>query len=190
MSDHSVFSRARSTGSTILFLAATTAACATDLAAPPEELVGPPVGGAVQALNTPLSATMQFGQADVGSPFPPAADHDQSAHAKDNIVPGTVVIDRGGTVTFDVPAGAHQIAIYGPGTEPEDIDTGALVTLCPGSAPRLINDTQNRVALITSPCGSAWQAQYTFDTPGRYLVICAFLPHFQVGMYGWVEVRE
>jgi plastocyanin len=137
-----------------------------------------------------LAATIQFGQVDVGSPFPPSADHDESAHAKDNLVPGTVVIDRGGTVTFDVPAGAHQIAIYAPGTQPEDIDTSNLVRLCPGTAPRLINDATNRVALITHACGTAWQAEYTFDTPGTYLVICAFLPHFEVGMYGWVVVRD
>jgi plastocyanin len=99
------------------------------------------------------------------------------------------VIDQGGTVTFQVPAGAHQIAIYAPGTEPEDIDTTNLVALCPGPAPRLVNDPTNRVALMTHACGSSWQAQYTFNAPGRYLVICAFLPHFEVGMYGWVEVR-
>jgi plastocyanin len=101
-----------------------------------------------------------------------------------------VVIDRGGTVTFEVAAGAHQIAIYEPGTEPEDINTAVLIPLCPGPTPRVINDATNRVALITHVCGSDWQAQYTFNTPGRYLVICAFLPHFNVGMYGWVEVRD
>lgn len=145
---------------------------------------------AVQAHDSPLGVTIQFGQPDTGSDFPPSAAHDQSSHAKDNLVPRTVVIDRGGMVTFDVPAGAHQIAIYAPGTEPGDIDTTALIPLCPGSTPRLINDPANRVALITHPCGSAWQAQYAFNAPGRYLVICAFLPHFQVGMYGWVEVRD
>lgn len=143
-----------------------------------------------QAGSTPLTATMQFGQPDVGTSFPPAADHDESAHAKDNVVPRTVVIDRGGTVTFEVPAGVHQIAIYEPGTEPEDINTAALIPLCPGTTPRVIDDATNRVALITHACASSWQAQYTFDTPGRYLVICAFLTHFQVGMYGWVEVRD
>ena len=164
-----------------------------DLASAGTASVGVPLRspGLEQAASSLLlEATMQFGQLHVGSPFPPAADHDQSAHAKDNLVPGTVVIDRGGTVTFNVPAGAHQIAIYAPDTKPEDIDTGALVRLCPGTAARLINDTRNRIALITSACGAEWQAQYTFDTPGRYLVICAFLPHFQVGMYGWVEVRD
>ena len=140
--------------------------------------------------SSALAATIQFGLADVGSSFPAASEHDQSAHARDTLVPGSVVIDPGGTVTFDVPAGVHQIAIYAPGTRPEDIDTTNLVALCPGQTPRLINDTTNRVALITHACGSGWQAQYTFNTPGRYLVICAFLPHFEVGMYGWVEVRE
>jgi plastocyanin len=140
--------------------------------------------------SSPLVATIQFGQPDVGSPFPPAAEHDQSAHARDNLVPRAVVIDQGGTVTFEVPAGVHQIAIYAPGTKPEDIDTTNLVALCPGPTARLINDATNRVALITHACGSGWQAQYTFNTPGRYLVICAFLPHFEVGMYGWVEVRD
>ena len=27
-----------------------------------------------------------------------------------------------------------------------------------------------------------------FLNPGRYLVICAVLPHFNDGMYAWVEV--
>ena len=144
----------------------------------------------IASADSPLAATVQFGQPDVGSTFPPAAQHDQSAHAKDNLVPRTVVIDRGGTVTFRVPAGVHQIAIYAPGTEPSDIDTTNLVPTCPGTARRLINDGTNRLALLTGPCGQDWQAQYTFSTPGRYLVICAFLPHFQVGMYGWVTVRE
>ena len=140
--------------------------------------------------SSPLAATIQFGQPDAGSPFPPSSEHDQSGHAKDNLVPRSVVIDQGGTVTFQVPAGAHQIAIYAPGTNPEDIDTTNVIALCPGPARRLINDPTNRIALITHACGSSWEAQYTFNTPGRYLVICAFLPHFEVGMYGWVEVRD
>lgn len=175
----------------LLLAAAVLAGCDARQAAP----TSPSGGGAPTASLIPadglvLTATMVFGQSHTGSPFPPAADHDESANATDNLVPRLVVIDQGGTVTFDVPAGAHQIAIYSPGTEPGDIDLSLLTRLCPGTAPRLINDPRNRIALITSACGSAWQAQYTFDTPGRYLVICAFLPHFQVGMYGWVEVRE
>jgi plastocyanin len=139
--------------------------------------------------SSPLSATMQFGQPDVGSPFPASAQHDESAHAKDDVVPRTVVIDRGGTVTFIVPASVHQIAIYAPGKEPRDINTAALIALCPGTTPRIIDDADGRLALITHACNSAWQVEYTFNTPGRHLVICPFLPHFEVGMYAWVEVR-
>ena len=153
--------------------------------------------GTLSTLATPLSATVQFGQPNVGSPFPPTSGHDQSAHAVDNMVPRTVVIDTGGTVTFNIP-GVHQVAIYGPGTEPDDIDTSMLILMppgCPrpGGAPLLINDPENREALYAQPClpgGAARVVTHTFTEPGRYLVICAFLPHFQVQMWGWVEVRE
>ena len=74
---------------------------------------------------------MQFGQANVGSDFPPTSGHDHSANAVDNIVPRTVVIAVNGTVTFNVPPGVHQINIYKPGTQPEDVDIsmGNLTTL-------------------------------------------------------------
>ena len=76
----------------------------------------------VATASSGKTATVQFGQPNVGSDYPPAPPHDQSAHAKDNLVPRTVVIDKGGKVTFNT-FGVHQIGIYAPGTEPEDIDT-------------------------------------------------------------------
>jgi plastocyanin len=110
------------------------------------------------------------------------------------MVPRTVVIDVGGTVTFNT-VGVHQIAIYAPGTTPDDIDTSILVPTpagCPkpGGAPLLIDDPENRVALLTRSCPAPVALHYKFEKPGRYLVICAFLPHFQVQMWGWVEVRD
>jgi plastocyanin len=149
--------------------------------------------------NTPLSATMRFGQTNVGSPTPPGSTHDQSAHAKDNIVPRDVVIDAGGTVKFEVPPGVHQIAIYKPGTEPGDINTNLRTTLaafanCAGdpvvNAPLVINDPANLEKAIPVPCFTPTTKSYTFKTAGRYLVICAFFPHFNVGMWGWVTVRD
>ena len=152
-------------------------------------------------VNSPLTATIQFGQVSVGSPFAPDPPHDASAHAKDNLVPRTVVIGSGGTVTFNVPAGVHQIAIYEPGTEPEDIDTTDLTSLaafagCAGppfvNAPLVIDvlDDPNLEAAYPVPCFEPTQVEHSFDGPGRYLVICSFLPHFEVQMYGWVVVRE
>jgi len=145
---------------------------------------------------SPLAATMQFGQPNVGSPFPPTSGHDQSSHAKDNLVPRTVVIATGGTVTFNIPAGSvHQVAIYDDGTEPQDIDATILVPggggTCP-PFPSLINDPTNRLAVLgTQPCaGGPTAPSYTFSNPGRYLVICTFVFHFvEFQMYGWVIVK-
>ena len=156
-------------------------------ASPSNRSVGP-----VATASSAMTATMQFGQANVGSDYPPVPAHDQSAHAKDNLVPRTVVIDKGGTVTFNT-FGVHQIAIYAPGTEPDDIDTSDVVQMpgnCPAFAPLLIDDDTNRVGFYTHACGGPWSQPHTFTEPGKYLVICAFLPHFEVQMYGWVIVRD
>jgi plastocyanin len=137
-----------------------------------------------------MTATVQFGQPNVGSNFGPTSGHDQSAHAKDNLVPREVVIAVGGTVTFNT-FGPHQVAIYDDGTRPEDINTAIVAPMPPGCppGPLLINDPNNRVALYAQPCGGPRVVTHTFTERGRYLVICAFLPHFEIGMYGWVEVR-
>ena len=145
--------------------------------------------------SSPLAAVMQFGRADVGSPFPPSATpHDQSAHAEDNLNPRTVVIRQGGTVTFNT-FGIHQVAIYGDGMKPGDIDTSVTVLLPPGcpqstDLPMIADQPGLVMRLVSVPGCGPRTLQHTFTTPGRYLVICAFLPHFQVGMYGWVEVKE
>jgi plastocyanin len=153
--------------------------------------------------RSPLSATMDFGLGNVGSPFPPGSGHDSSAHAADNVVPQNVVIGRGGTVTFKVPPAVHQIAIYDDGTQPEDIDTSIVTTLnayagCPGPptgppvvfAPLVINDPTNRIADYPIPCFQPATRTHPFPNAGKFLVICSFLPHFEVGMYGWVTVRN
>ena len=83
--------------------------------------------------------------------------------------------------------GIHQPAVYEAGTTPGDID---LV----GPVP-FVNDPQGRLALapaVNAATGTAtWTTPAgTFDTPGRYLVLCNFAPHFaEFGMYGWVEVK-
>jgi plastocyanin len=131
----------------------------------------------VTAMGAPATgAVMVFGNPDAGSNFPPAT-HDASLHAKWGIVPGTVVIDRGQKVTFNVNPG-HRVGIYKPGTGPKDINVGT---------GNFILDATNRLALQAAPQPTI---SLTFHNPGRYLVICAVRRHFVLAnQYGWVIVR-
>lgn len=140
-----------------------------------------------------LTATVQFGLASVGSSFNPTAGHDHSSSAKDSLFPQTVVIDRGGTVTFET-FGVHGVAIYAPGKKPADVQTHpSTLALSEPGCPEvpLINDQTSLVAIRAQPCaGGSATPSYTFTAPGRYLVVCRFYPHFvQFNMYGWVNVR-
>lgn len=67
-----------------------------------------------------------------------------------------------------VPAGA--LAVHYNGVNP-------LVTPQPGPPFAQASAASNRVETVS------------FLQPGRYLVICAVLPHFNDQMYAWVEVR-
>jgi hypothetical protein len=152
------------------------------------------------ASSVPLSATLTFGRSGVGSPFPPPSGHDASGHAYDKILPHVVNIAAGGSVTINIGP-FHAAAVYDAGTRPEDIslDPSVLDDLAvpfpPGVLPDfIINDPTNRIAqgppldpaapvTWTTPAG-------TFDTPGRYLVICVVVPHFaNAKMYAYVNVH-
>lgn len=145
----------------------------------------------------PSEAVVTWGREHVGSPFRPPDPHDRSFRAIDAIRPRTTVISAGGTVTFRV-APAHKPAIYEPGVRPDDVDVTAVVDAgLPFPFPPLINDTEGRIVggsettLNTNfGTGEVIEFQWTFEEPGRYLVICEVLPHF-VGakMYAWVDVK-
>ena len=133
------------------------------------------------------SAVVRFGNDDVGSPFPPITDHDQSGNGKFNLIPRTVTIARGGSVTYDILIrfGFHEPKVYDVGTTPDDIqggfpfidDNDGLIASGPRVGAAMGTETW------TTPAG-------TFDEPGRYLVLCNFAPHFaEFGMYGWVNVK-
>ena len=159
-------------------------------------------GGSLAAgQSSPLGATVRFGNDTVGSGFPTPSGHDQSGHARDNMIPRTVVIDRGGTVRFEMGGQIHQVGIFAPGTEVDDIvRTNAFNK--PGCPPvpvaKYINPADNPttfVAVTGAPLCDSTQADqpvqsYTFNTPGKYLVICMFIPHLDLAMYGWVVVRD
>lgn len=148
--------------------------------------------------SPPDSATIQFGDPNAGSPFPPG-EHDRSYHAVDKMVPRTVSISSGGSVTFNISP-FHQVAIYAPGTTPDDIELSDAtlddlhVPFPPFVIPNIIiNDADGRLALAPSLSftDSQWTTpDGTFDVPGRYLVICTTLPHFaEADMFGWVIVE-
>lgn len=85
-----------------------------------------------------------------------------------------------------VISGFHVLGIYEPGTEPDDIN-GSLVESFPGAPstfPKGVNDPLNRVyqslnpwTLSPAPLNDRVES-VNFPNPGRYLVICLFVPHF------------
>ena len=112
--------RRRILGPGVLSIAFLAATCSEQGSVPP--VPNAPTGSLTAKPGT--SVTVDFGRDDLGSEFPPPLGHDQSIHAKDKISPRNVVIDAGSTVTFRMGvSGVHQVAIYLPGTEPEDIRT-------------------------------------------------------------------
>jgi plastocyanin len=106
-------------------------------------------------------------------------------------------IQAGGAVSFII-AGLHQVIVYDNGTQPDDIDTTLTTpsTGTPANVP-LINDSNRRIyrgldpsrLQLVGPLGLQDRLEaVTFSKPGRYLVICGVLSHFQDGMFGFVRV--
>jgi plastocyanin len=160
----------------------------------------PPPVGATPCLDQP-------GDATTGKPKCFPRDHDKSAIALDNIVPNNVVIAAGGTVTFYRPdnLGNHRVAIYAPGT-----DLDALKTAAAASVPIFFDidlPALNLDRLELGPTPANWKAPVysdlngdgnidwttsvsTFNTAGKYLIVCTFKPHFlDNDMYSWVTVK-
>jgi plastocyanin len=139
---------------------------------------------------------VKFGENEHGSPFDPAVGHDHSSQAKDLLIPRTVVIDRGGQVEFEIDP-FHRVNIYRVGTQPGDIDVSKLINFESGPVfiPNfVIDDPVGRIApgaAFQFAIDQTWVTPAgTFDQPGRYFVMCNFLPHFVANdMYGWIIVR-
>lgn len=117
-------------------------------------------------------------------------DHDGSARALDIIIPRTVTIDVGESVTFERGGGNHTVAIYAPGTSVD-----ALKAAAGAGAGNFEVDTPELDRLFRGPTGTSWTLTTapgtTFDTPGKYLMVCIFRPHFlDLDMYGYVVVKD
>lgn len=124
--------------------------------------------------------------ANPATQFPRFSNHHE-------LTPQVATIKAGGTVNFII-GGLHVVAIYDNGTRPEDIDITDLVPDRPPMTPPIINDATNRIyrgldPLLLPPGTQQDRVEAVqFSQPGLYLVICAVLPHFQEGMYGYVRV--
>lgn len=174
--------------------AAALIACTQDPARPDER--GEAAFAKVATQGLPSTAVVTFGRTGVGSPFDPPVGHDASGHSYDKILPHTVNIAAGGSVTFNL-APFHAVAIYDDGTQPGDV-TISPATLddlpVPFIPDFIINDPTNRIALgppLNPGAATTWTTPPgTFDEPGTYLVICAVLPHFASSrMYAFVKVQ-
>ena len=154
---------------------------------------------------------VSFGQwdADPAAPLdrqPIGSDLENRVRNVHSMLPFDVEIDAGGAVSFII-SGLHQILVYGPGRELADVQAGAAgLPPIPG-VPPLVEYATDRVyrgldprALQYLPLASPPPATtgqlvidrveaVNFKVPGRYLVICGVLPHFQEGMHGYVKVR-
>jgi plastocyanin len=128
------------------------------------------------------------------------------------LIPNEVKIKAGGTVNYII-AGFHLIVVYGNGKRPEDVITSPTIPPFGAPVPPLIEDPTDRVyrgidptvlpflqgppqpAVVPPGTTATFQPVLQdrvevvhFPDPGRYLVICGVLPHFNEGMYGYVEV--
>lgn len=142
----------------------------------------------------PLSnATVSFGAWTSSPPhdrFPNISNtRTSNVHA---LIPEVAKIKTGGAVNFII-AGFHQVIVYDDGTQPTDIDTNDTIPLTnplPPPSPLLISDSDGRI--YRGPDPSTQPADRVevvhFAEPGIYLVICGVLPHFNAGMYGYVQV--
>ena len=146
--------------------------------------------------HTPVSgplanATVSFGawpqpqdRLDLPAGVPPPNVH--------QLIPNVTTIKAGGTVNFIV-AGFHNIAIYGNGKTPDSINDAIRrdVPNAPPGFPQLIDDPDDRMfrGIASFPPVNVDRVEVVqFPEKGRYLVICAFVPHFEDGMWGWVKV--
>jgi plastocyanin len=117
--------------------------------------------------------------------------------ANHHILPNTIEVKAGGVVNF-VVAGFHQIVVYNPGTDIDDI-------VLPEFPPNLFVNYQLNTAYYvglnpdnansaTPPApanrfnGENRTESISFTEPGVYLVICNVTPHLRDRMFAYIKV--
>jgi hypothetical protein len=122
--------------------------------------------------------------------------------ANHHILPDVIKVKQGGVVNF-VVSGFHQIVVYLPGRDRDDlvvpaaglfVDDGA-GTYYVGPAPNGPPPPGSGFGVTPGPAPGApvlamnRVEPVSFDVPGRYLVICNIRPHLLDGMWAIVEVE-
>jgi plastocyanin len=145
---------------------------------------GGPVDGAL------ATASVSFGEWQTDPPtdrFPNASPGGANQHI---LIPLHAQVRVGGTVNFMI-AGLHQVIVYAPGTQSTDIDSARTTpsTGTPAGVP-LIDDPRNRLYRGLDPSLQPRDRVEVvrFTKLGRHLVICGVQGHFQMGMFGYVDV--
>src|SRR5262245_3865298 len=128
------------------------------------------------------------------------------------VIPNQINTKLDGAVHFLV-AGFHQVVVYKPGTQPQDIvpqDPTALfindsnnryyLGINPGGGPPMtpgtivpFSNSQNRVESVSFPASEGRSPTGVLLSekaePGTYLVICNIRTHFNDGMFAFVKVQ-
>lgn len=144
--------------------------------------------------NSRMSVTVAF-----GAGLNTAAPGNSVNH---HVLPRTIEIKAGGVVNFAV-AGFHQIVVYQPGIEADDIvppvfvppATNLFMNYNLGTAYYVgINPRNANAATPAAPAtvfnGDNRLESVSFAQPGVYLVVCNVTPHFTDGMYAYVKVSH
>ena len=136
--------------------------------------------------------------------------------ANHHVIPEAIRVRVGDIVSFNV-SGLHYIRVYGNGVKldqvkleiPDEcevnplppatfapqcgappvplVSAGALSVYYNGINPLVVPQPGPPFALASAATNRV--EPVAFLAPGRYLVICAVLPHFNDKMYAWIEVR-
>jgi hypothetical protein len=160
--------------------------------------------GSMQAQNQkPLrDLEVSFGHwgPSVATPFDRFTNGNDRTRNVHQIIPNPIRVHAGDSISFIV-SGFHNVQIFGPGTQPADIDrTKVLVAT---GFPPIIDDSNHRVYRGVDPRGLGTVVGTSQDRvevvaltdAGRFLVLCGVLPHFfdaptgQFVMFGFINVE-
>ena len=168
------------------------------------------------------NVTISFGHwGPQDTPATPVSTFDRFTNGNDRtrnhhqIIPNPAKVHAGDLISFII-SGFHNPQIFGPGTQPQDIDRTVLAppNAAFPAAPPIIADARNRVfrgadprnispTVVTPTSPTLLPVGISQDrvevvsltNPGRYLVICGVLPHFfsaatgQFIMFGFIDVE-